>query len=54
MTYSIVFTFHTCDRIALRWQEKAITTDNVGYGRYVMDVKILLKISLLIRIMQFG
>ncbi|KAI4210876.1 MAG: hypothetical protein LQ351_006280 [Letrouitia transgressa] len=35
VTYSIVFTFHTCDRIALRWQEKAITTDNVGYGSSV-------------------
>ncbi|KAL9044291.1 MAG: hypothetical protein Q9214_002559 [Letrouitia sp. 1 TL-2023] len=39
VTYSIVFTFHTCDRIALRWQEKAITTDNVGYGRYIMPVR---------------
>jgi len=33
VTYDVVFTFHTCDRIALRWQENAYTTANVGYGR---------------------
>lgn len=33
VTYDVVFTFHTCDRIALRWQENAVTTADVGYGR---------------------
>ena len=34
VTYDVVFTFHTCHRIALRWQENAVTTAHVGYGRY--------------------
>lgn len=35
VTYDVIFTFHTCDRIALRWQENAYTTDDVGYGSNV-------------------
>lgn len=34
VTYDVLFTFHTCYRIALRWQENAVTTADVGYGRY--------------------
>ena len=37
VTYEVLFTFHTCHRIALRWQESAITTAHVGYGRYGID-----------------
>lgn len=33
VTYDVVFTFHTCDRIALRWQQNVITTASIGYGR---------------------
>lgn len=33
VTYDVVFTFHTCDRIALRWQQNQYATDRVGYGR---------------------
>ena len=33
VTYDVVFTFHTCDRIALRWQQNEYTTADVGYGR---------------------
>jgi hypothetical protein len=33
VTYDVLFTFHTCDRIALRWQQNVITTANIGYGR---------------------
>ena len=33
VTYDTAFTFHACDRIALRWQENAYTTADVGYGR---------------------
>jgi len=33
VTYDVVFTFHTCDRIALRWQQNVVTTANIGYGR---------------------
>ncbi|CAF9903849.1 MAG: hypothetical protein ALECFALPRED_003009 [Alectoria fallacina] len=32
VTYDVVFTFHTCDRIALRWQQNEYTTANIGYG----------------------
>ncbi|KAG8531306.1 uncharacterized protein KY384_002934 [Bacidia gigantensis] len=35
VTYDVVFTFHTCDRIALRWQQNVITTDMIGYGSTV-------------------
>ena len=33
VTYDVVFTFHTCDRIALRWQQNEYTTADIGYGR---------------------
>jgi len=32
VTYNVVFTFHNCDHIALRWQQNVITTDMIGYG----------------------
>lgn len=32
-TQDVVFTFHTCDRIALRWQQNEYTTADIGYGR---------------------
>ena len=35
VTYDVVFTFHTCDRIALRWQQNEYTTADIGYGRQV-------------------
>ena len=33
VTYDVIFTFHTCDRIALRWQQNEYTTADIGYGR---------------------
>ena len=35
VTYDVVFTFHTCDRIALRWQQNEYTTANIGYDSKV-------------------
>ncbi|KAL6713521.1 hypothetical protein ACLMJK_008986 [Lecanora helva] len=39
VTYDVLFTFHTCHRIALRWQETAITTNDIGYGSTVLAGK---------------
>ena len=33
VTYDVISTFHTCDRIALRWQQSEYTTTDIGYGR---------------------
>lgn len=33
VTYDVVFTFHNCDHIGLRWQQNVVTTDMIGYGR---------------------
>ncbi|KAL9071085.1 MAG: hypothetical protein Q9161_004424 [Pseudevernia consocians] len=35
VTYDVVFTFHTCNRIALRWQQNEYTTSDIGYGSNV-------------------
>lgn len=35
VTYDVVFTFHTCDRIALRWQQNEYTTADIGHGSTV-------------------
>ena len=35
VTYDVVFTFHACDRIALRWQQNVVTTAEIGYGSRV-------------------
>lgn len=35
VNYDVVYTFHTCDRIALRWQQNVITTNEIGYGSNV-------------------
>ena len=37
VTYDVVFTFHTCDRIALRWQQNEYTTadSKVPAGKFI-------------------
>lgn len=36
VTYDVLFTFHACDRVALRWQQNVVTTASIGYGRWAI------------------